>query len=445
MTTPAWWRGTCFALATAAALAGCNGKEETPTPPRFTAAMVQGKTFYREVVTPPAQEKMLITFSSGAGVTLWVEVPLAAAEIPGTWSIDANGKLILQAGLDTIVVTLVADAATYLDVTGDDGTGPTPTRLFKTIPFGSAFPDRFAVVDRDLAGVTTNVGIVELDVATGVVTDGFYEDTITWSEDAAGVVTVSSATEDNVLHLVADASVTSPPKSLRVVGRRHDAITGDFQAVVDAVMNETPAKSGFTPVMVQGAVVLRENAALSNRSIIRYNAGGVREEWYQDTVAPAYRLGTWQLTPLSGSLVAQPGPSLPEVAAMLLEDLPTRWDLLVNAAPVIIPATLSKTVAATAGSVPGTWSATERLLDGTTAPLGTITLNGDGTGIGPSAAALHWSVEADGSILVTIDGTSDSITFFALATSAPPNRLDLAGFLFAFGTFAGTTVLTMTK
>jgi hypothetical protein len=437
-------------IAVAIALSACGGGSEEPVPPRFTAAMVQGKTFYREVVTPPAdQEKMLITFSSATAVTLWQEMPAGVAEIPGTWSIDANGKLILQSGLGSITVTLVADAATYLDATGDDGTGPNATRLYKTIPFGSAFPDRFAVADRDLAGVSSNAGIVDLGTATGVLTDGFSDDTFTWSEDVAGVVTISSATEDNVLHLVAESSVTSSPKSLRVVGRRHDAVTTDFTGILDAVLTATPAKSGFTTNLVNGKVGYRESTG--NRSIIRYDAGGVREEWYEDTVAPAYRVGTWQLTPLSGSLVALPETGLSEVAAMLIEDLPTRLRLLVNTGtpgnPVINPATLTKTVTANPASVPGVWSATEHLPDGTIDPLGTITLNGDGSGTGPSAPpeALHWSVEADGSILISFDGTTDTITFFALATSVLPSRLELAGAWYTGSTFAWTTVLTLTK
>lgn len=401
--------------------------------------MVQGDTFYREALT---QEKMLITFSSsGNGVTLWQdEGGGAVAEIPATWSIDTKGRLILQAALDTITVTLVADTTTYIDASADDGTGAEPTRLYKTIAFGASLSDRFAVADRDLAGVTKGVGVAAFAAGTpgtAVFTDGFNEDdSITWTLAADGTVTLSSATEENVLYLRADSS-TSSPKSLRVVGHRHDAVTTDFTGIVDSILTETPAKSGFTATMVADKVLYRDNTPV-NRSIVRYAAGdptgGDREEWYEDTSSVQHRLGTWTLTPLSGSIRVLPtGPGgLPELAAMLVDDAATHWDLLVNTGtpdtPIIDSAVLEKTVAVTAGQwFTYTWSVVHFGVTGITVGPYPITI-GDGTGTDPYGQAFTWVVQGDGSILVTWPNT-DTLTIYQRATSAPPNHFETAGIL----------------
>ncbi len=453
MRKPARGRVTSVAFAVLAALAGCSSKEEVK-PAGFTAAMVQGKTFYQEVLTAPDQQKTLITFTSATGATLSLEDVTGVIDVPVTWSIDANGRLALAVPLGpTITVTLVADATTYMDVTADDGTGASAARLYKTIPFGASLQDRFALADRDLAGATVTNGVATFGPATAVSTDGFSEDTSPWSEAADGSVTLSKPGEVTVVYLRADSMVSSP-KSLHIVGRVRDAVTSDLLKIADAVLGETPAGSGFTAAMVEGKVLYRVNTSGTNpnRSIIRYDAGGVREEWYQDVVSvPSVqaRVGTWELTPLTGSMVVHPtGPAgLPALAAMLFDDAATYWDLLLNNGSVINRASVDKTVAATAASVQGVWTASEHLLDGTVDPLGTITLNADGSGTGPGAppAALHWLVQADGSILITLDGTVDTITFFTLATSAPPNRLELAGVWYSGSTFANTTVLTMQK
>jgi hypothetical protein len=447
------WSIAWIAVATTLAACGGGGSEPTP-PPAFTAAMVQGKTFYREALS---QEKMLITFSSsGSSVTLWQDQGGGSvAEIPASWSIDTKGRLVLTATLGTITVTLVADSTTYLDVSADDGTGAEPARLYKTIAFGATVPDRFAVADRDLAGVTQTVGVVALasgTPGTAVFTDGFNEDGgTTWTQAADGSLVLSSATEDNVLYLRAD-SVTTSPKTLRVVGHRHDAVTTDFMGIVDSILTDTPAKSGFTATMVADKVVYREAAA--SRSIIRYVAGtatgGDREEWYEDTGSVQYYLGTWALTPLSGSLRVLPtgAGGLPEKAAMLIEDAATLWSLLMNTgtpgASIINPASVTKTVAANAAEwAPFTWMVTEHRL-GAAPAYYQITLNANGTGLDPLNQQFTWAVQGDGSILVAYPST-DTITFYQLATSAPPNRMELAGVRATGGTYTGLLVQTYTK
>lgn len=428
MRTPARWRGSWIAVAIALSACGGGGEKPAPTPQKFTAEMVQGKTFCQEAVIAPDQQKMLITFSSATDVSMWEEQAGGVGEVTATWSIDADGKLVLQAGVDHITVTLYTDAATYLDVVADDGTGPTSARLYKTIPFGGAHQDRFAVADRDLAGTTQTVGVAAFGSGTGVFTDGFSDDSVTWVEAADGSVTLSSAAEDNVLHLRAD-SVTTSPKSLRVVGRRHDAGTATFTGIVDTVLTETPAKSGFTADMVADKVFYRDNTPV-NRSIVRYLAGdatgGAREEWYEDTSSVEYRLGTWTLTPLSGSLVALPAEGIPEVAAMLVEDGPTRWDLLVNTGAGIFPASLEKTVAVTAGQwFTYTWSVVHFGVTGNTVGPYPIVI-GDGTGTDPYGQPFTWVVQGDGSIRVTWPNT-DTLTVYQRATSAPPSLFETAG------------------
>jgi hypothetical protein len=414
--------------------------------------MIEGKTFYQEDLSGIEPEKGLATFTAASAITLWRESTGGPGMVSGTWSIDAEGKLILQLGPDHITVTLMSDAATYLDVVGDDGTGPSSQRLYKTVSFGSAFPDRFTVADRDLTGVTHAVGVAAFGTGTGVFTDGFNEDgTITWAGLADGSITLSSANEDNVLYLRADSS-TSSPKSLRVVGLRYDAGTTTFTGMVDTILTETPAKSGFTAAMVEGKAFFRDSTPV-NRSIVRYVAGGPtggdREEWYEDTSSVQHRLGTWTLTPLAGSIRVLPtGPGgLPELAAMLVENAATHWNLLVNTgtpdAPIINPAVLEKTVAATAAQwFTYTWSVVHFEVTGNTVGPYQITI-GDGTGTDPYGQAFTWVVQGDGSIGVTWPN-SDTLTIYQRATSAPPNRFETAG-IWTTGSTTGLRVQRYTR
>ena len=437
---------TWMAMAAAVEACGGGGEKPAPVPQEFTAAMLEGKTFYREQVTAPGQRKVLITFSSPTNVTLWQEQVGGVAEVPGTWSIDSSGKLVLQAGPGHATVTLLADAATWLDVSADDGTGPVPERLFKTIPFGATLPDRFAVADRDLSGATRLAGVAAFEAGTVVSTDGFGEGSGPWSGNPDGSVTLADKPNERTLvYLRADSSVSSP-KSLHIVGRVHDSATSAFLKIADAVLTETPAKSGFTAPMVEGKVLYREDTGAGNRSIIRYAAGGIREEWYQDAAFVLERVGTWTLAvaPLSGSLVALPAQGMSEVAAMLVEDRPTSWNLLVNTGTGIYPATLWKTVAATAAEWPALWSVVERGVYGTVVATYPITLYANGTGIDPDAQQFTWVVQGDGSILVSWPDT-DTITFYERATSAPPNLFELVGIRATGSTYTGLLVQTYTK
>ncbi len=443
------WSLIWIAVATALVACGGGGSEPVPPPP-FTADMVQGKTFYREALT---QEKMLITFSStGNGVTLWQDQGgTAVAEIPATWSIDTKGKLLLTATLGTITVALVAEAPTYLDVTADDGTGAEPARLYKTATFGTALLDRFAIADRDLAGATQTMGVgafassaspPPLGGGTMASTNGFDDSSGTWSGNADGSVTFADKPgEETVVYLRAD-SVVSSPKVLHIVGRVQDAGTSTFRKIADAILTETPAKSGFTAGMVEGKTFFRDNRPTS-RSIISYGTGAGREEWYEDPGGVQHRLGTWTLTS-SGSLRVFPSGGLPELAAVLVDDAATHWDLLVNTGtldnPIINPAVLEKTVAVTADQW-YTWNWSVVHVDLTLGTVGPYTISiGNGTGTDSGGQAFTWVVQGDGSILVTWPNT-DTLLIYQRPISVPPKTLETAG---VWTTGSGTSLRIQT-
>lgn len=452
MRSLARWSITWIAVATAL-LAACGGGGEEPAPPAgFTAAMVQGKTFYRERLTAPTPEKMLITFTSATAVTVWQDQG-AATEIPGTWSIDSNGRLVLQSALGRITVTLVGDEATYMDVSADDGTGAETARLHKTVAFGAALLDRFTIADRDLAGTTvlTGVGAFASSPApppngggTMVSTDGFEDGSGPWSGNPDGSVTLADKPgEETVVYLRAD-SVVSSPKVLHVVGRVHSTDPPAFLKVADAILAETPAKAGFTPGMVEGSVVYRE--AGGARSLIRYLASGVREEWYEDAVSRQERLdGTWVLTPLAGSLRAVPGPGIQAVAAMLVEDLPTRWDVLANSGTVIRPLSIQKTIPFGA-TLPDRFVVADRDLAGTAATVGVAAFEAGFTGVftdGFTEEPVAWTAEADGSITLSSPSEENVLYLRADSTTGTPKSLNVVGRRYDAGTTAFTGVVSL--
>jgi hypothetical protein len=428
-----------------AGLAACKGDGEDDGG-GFTAAMVLGKTLYRELPDGEGLQKGLTTFTSATALTDREATPHGTFEEDGTWSIDATGRLLLAIGTNHLTLTLQSETADAFLVGVDDGSGePGNVALSKTIPAGGAFPGRYVVQDRDVLGVTRTAGVATFGAGgSSVLADGLSEDVGTWTAEADGAIRLRSGKPEEVFLYLLAGSDTAAPKSLRMVGRVHDLEAGGLRGIADVTFEQTPAASGFTHESVVDEVVYRESTASQLRSLIQYQSTGARPEWLEDAVnPPSFRVWEWTVT----DEVLRIGPTASEYGALLVDDTATSWEVLMNGGVPDAPLTswsLTKTIALTEEAVIGTWATSERELDGSTTPGGTVVLSAGGTGTAPDGGALTWLLTADGWVAVTT-GTED-IYFRVLATSAPPARIELAGYRTAGGGgYAGLLVTTLTR
>jgi hypothetical protein len=434
-----------IALAACVALGGfgltaCNGNGDEEGG-GFTAAMVQGKTLYREMPDGEGLQKGLTTFTSATALTDWEGTTTEVFETDGTWSIDADGRLLLVIGTNHITLTLQSETATSFQVLVDDGSGPESLELHKTIPAGDAFPGRYLVLDRDIYGEVQTAGIGTFGGdGSASLADGLTDDVGTWTAGADGSIHLLSGKPEEVFLYLVAGSDTSPPKSLRMVGRVHDLEAGALKGIADVTFDQTPEAGGFTYEMVVDEVVYRESTALPNpvRSLIQYQSTGARPEWLEDlTSGPVFRPWEWAVADEALRI----GPTGTEYGALLVADTATSWEILMNNGVSLAPWSLTKTIPPTEAAVIGTWTVTERDLDGSTAPGGTLVLAAGGTGTEPGGGDLTWDITTDGWLVTA--GTDD-IYFKILATSAPPARVELAGYVMASGTYDGLFVITLT-
>lgn len=150
----------------------------------FTPDMLTGKVFaFSEIPPDVSMIEFLSDGITGIEYDLYSDV---FEMFSFGWSIDGNGRLLVDYAPTVITVTLLAETATYLDVQVDDGFNPVYTdRLTKTIPF-----DQLQVPGIYSDGVDISVTFV--DGGTGTLTDDQGTTGFTWSVDFNGVLIMTS-------------------------------------------------------------------------------------------------------------------------------------------------------------------------------------------------------------------------------------------------------------
>jgi hypothetical protein len=441
----AWTAALAAALA---ALAACSGGDGTKEASGFTAAMLQGRTFYRVAQAGGGPARGLTSFPTGSTFADWEDSTGGLHQVSGTWSIDPAGRLVAASGGETVTFVLVADRPTSLDVTVDDGSGPQPLTLLKTVPLGGQLPGRFLVTIRELAGADQLSGVMTIDAGTISQDVALLARTGSWVADADGAVHLSWpaagswTAEDDVVYLVAEGSQLGTPRSLRLAVRTHDpaASGGALTGVLEVVLDQTAATAGFAPADVVDRIVYRSEPAALRRGLIEYQSTGTRREWFEDDTGALLRDWEWSVSPTGAILFGPPGP--PDFGALLLDDGPTAWELLVFNGTTFVTSTAQKTVPVAASQAVGTWTVTEHLLDGSTSPGGTVTLAGDFTGTGPDGTPFDWNVTTDGWLVVT--PPNGRVSFRRLAGALTADTLELVGVEEDAG-FIGLFVITLAR